>query len=157
MRIDSIMTNDVAVCQPDTNLAEVGAKMWAMDCGIVPVVDSWGTMIGVVTDRDICMALTTRNIAASSLKARDVMTGRVESVSPEDEVFEVLQTMRDHRIRRVPVVRDDGRLVGIVSTCDLLRAVGPVPGPTFEADLLETLHAISEPQRVPRDPFVATM
>ena len=60
MQIKHIMTTDIATCQPDTNLAVVAKLMWDRDCGIVPVIDAAGTVAGVITDRDICIASATR-------------------------------------------------------------------------------------------------
>ena len=149
MKVETLMTKQVAFCQPDSNLAEIGAKMWTADCGIVPVVDASGYLLGVVTDRDICMALTTRDVPASTVKARDVMTGRVSCCEPDEEVVEALEKMKTHQVRRMPVVEDGGRLIGILSLSDLLRETQYARTLPVQGDLLDTLHAVSEPANAP--------
>lgn len=73
MKIQSIMTKDVATCGPHTDLAAVATLMWQRDCGIVPVVGEAGSVVGVITDRDICIALGTRNQKPTDVLVKDVM------------------------------------------------------------------------------------
>ena len=127
MTIKHIMTAPVGSCGPDTNLGSVVETMWTRDCGIVPVVDEAGQVVGVVTDRDICIALGTRDVPASSLVARSVMTTPVVSCVPDDDCVDVLLTMSEQHVRRVPVLGPGGVLLGIVSIDDIVRRAAGAP------------------------------
>jgi CBS domain-containing protein len=87
----------------------------------VPVVNERDEVVGVVTDRDACIALGTRDERASRIRAGDVMSVPVYSCAPEDTLDAALATMRMHRIRRLPVLGIGGVLLGMVSLSDLLR------------------------------------
>jgi CBS domain-containing protein len=130
-----IMTREVASCGPETNLASVVETMWMRDCGIVPVVNERGEAVGVVTDRDICIALGTRDVPASSLVARNAMTAPVVGCAPEDDAVDVLLTMAQRHVRRVPVLGIGGVLLGIVSIDDIVRQAARAP----ESDPLRTV------------------
>ena len=127
MKIKTIMTTQVASCGPDTNLGSVVEAMWTHDCGIVPIVNERGEALGVVTDRDICIALGTRDVPASWLVARNVMTAPVVGCAPEDDCVDVLLTMSRKHVRRVPVLGPDGVLLGIVSIDDIVRQAAALP------------------------------
>ena len=85
MRIKEIMTAEPTTCSPDTTLAAAASLMWEGDCGILPVVDD-GALVGVVTDRDMCIALATRNQLASEVRIGTVATKTVLTCEPEDDV-----------------------------------------------------------------------
>jgi CBS domain-containing protein len=127
MKIKAIMTEQVKSCGPDTNLGSVVETMWTYDCGIVPVVNERGEAIGVITDRDVCIALGTRDVPASHLVARNVMTQPVIGCAPEDDCVEVLLTMQEYHVRRLPVLGIGGVLVGIVSIDDIVRWAARAP------------------------------
>jgi CBS domain-containing protein len=91
------------------------------DCGWVPVVDDAGRVVGVVTDRDICMACYTRGSAPELLSIAGTMSTNVHACRPGDPVENALAMMRNYRVRRLPVVDDDERLLGLVSFSDILR------------------------------------
>ncbi|HEX8070725.1 MAG TPA: CBS domain-containing protein [Pyrinomonadaceae bacterium] len=121
MKVREIMTTDVRTCGPEATLAHAAMIMWDDDCGVVPVVNGAGQPVGVLTDRDICMALATRDRRASELTAGEVSAGRVRTCRPEDDVADVLAVMRREQLRRLPVTDADGRLVGILSIADIVR------------------------------------
>jgi len=125
MKIQELMTSQVEACRPTTDLAAVSMTMWRQDCGIVPVIDDTRRVLGVVTDRDICMALATRHHRAEELTAQDVMSDRLFSVRPDDEGHVALETMRIQRVRRLPVVDAEQRLQGMVSINDLVLHAQP--------------------------------
>lgn len=120
MKVQDIMTADVETCQPESDLGAAATIMWKRDCGSVPVVDAEGRVVGMITDRDICMAVSTRNKLASAIKVGEVISGRVYACSPEDRVADALETMQSAQLRRLPVVDDDGKLHGILSINDLV-------------------------------------
>jgi CBS domain-containing protein len=145
MTAKDLMRSDVKSCGADMDLAAVAKIMWDCDCGTVPVVNEERKVIGMITDRDICIAAATRSTAPANLRVRDVMAGQVYTCSPEDDVRTVLNTMKQRRVRRLPVVDQQQRLVGIISTNDLVaraecRSGADVPGEEF----LATLRAICE-------------
>ena len=123
MKIKDIMTTDVRTCQPGTNLAAAGALMLDGDCGILPVVDK-GKLVGVVTDRDMYIALATRNTLASQVTVGEVARQQVWTCGPDDDVHVALETMKAHRVRRLPVEGFGGTVMGIVSMNDILLAAG---------------------------------
>jgi CBS domain-containing protein len=122
MKVRDIMTKAPTFCHPDSNLAAAAEKMWSHDCGILPVVDDELGVVGVITDRDICIALGTRDRRASSVFVREVMTGRVHVCAPENDILYALKLLEKARVRRLPVVNRDGKLIGILSMDDIVLA-----------------------------------
>jgi CBS domain-containing protein len=104
VKVETIMTQPAWTCGPGTNLASVVETMWTHDCGIVPVVNERGEAVGLVTDRDICIALGTRNATAAMLTAADVMSQPVAGCAPEDDCFVALMTMQERGVHRLPVL-----------------------------------------------------
>ena len=123
MKIKDLMTTDVRTCTPDTTMAEAAHLMWEGDCGILPVVDD-GELVGVVTDRDMYIALATQNARASRLKVGAVATKKLATCAPEDDVQAALATMKQARVRRLPVVGFGGTVLGILSMNDIVLAAG---------------------------------
>jgi CBS domain-containing protein len=119
MKVRDTMMSAPKSCRPDTNLAAAVETMWVNDCGFLPVVDLEGRVNGVITDRDICIALGTRNQRASDVLVRDVMTDRVYACAAEDDIHTALETMEKHQVRRLPVVNLDRKLTGILSIGDV--------------------------------------
>lgn len=126
MKVKEIMTANAKACTPASTLGEAAGLMWQNDCGIVPVVAEGDRLIGLVTDRDICMAAMFKNRDLSNISVEEVISGKVFTCKPEDDVHTVLETMREYKVRRLPVVAADGKLEGIVSLNDLvLKAEKP--------------------------------
>ncbi len=142
-----IMTPEVAFCHPETNLASAAGLMWEHNCGALPVVDHHMHVTGMITDRDICIALATRNRLASEVTVGEVAADYALSCNPEENIHGVLSTMRDHKIRRVPVVNPDGSLAGIISIDDLVLQASSRKGPNKSAitytDVVETQKSIA--------------
>jgi CBS domain-containing protein len=124
MRVQEIMTVSPEACRPDDNVAEAVSQLWKADCGALPVVDRAGRLAGILTDRDICIALGTKNVRASDIAVRSVMRTSVETCDPSDDVLTALGRMGDRRVRRLPVVDDQHRLLGILSLGDAVLATG---------------------------------
>lgn len=125
MKVQNIASRSIATCEPNTDLASVGGLMWEHGCGFLPVVDPHHRLVGVLTDRDVCIALTTRGSRAHELRAADVMMGRVESCGPKDDVRQALDTMRRAHVRRLPVVGEEGLLEGVLSLDDVALVAKP--------------------------------
>lgn len=120
MKVKEIMTTNAVACTPTNNLAEAASLMWDNDCGILPVVSRGGKVIGLITDRDICMAAATKGRNPSNIAVEEVISGRVFSCTPEMDVREALRTMQERRVRRLAVVATDGTLEGILSMNDVV-------------------------------------
>jgi CBS domain-containing protein len=140
MKVKDLMTTDVRTCTPDTTVAEAAQLMWDGDCGILPVVDD-GELVGVVTDRDMYIALATQNARAAELKVGAVASRSPATCTPEDDVHTALDTMRTTRVRRLPVVGFGGTVLGILSMNDVLLAAGAGKDVDSE-DVVRTLKAI---------------
>jgi CBS domain-containing protein len=119
MTVKDVMTTRVATCRPEMNLAEATALMLDNDCAALPVLGKTGELAGIVTDRDVCIALGTRNVRSSELCVRDVIKDHTLVCKSSDDIHTALQTMRRGKIRRLPVVNDDALLKGIVSMDDV--------------------------------------
>jgi CBS domain-containing protein len=149
MRVQDIMTVEVETCGPESDLAAAANIMWRRDCGSVPVVDADGKVIGMITDRDICMAVSTRNRLASEIKVNEVMSGRVYACSADDDIRDALETMQSAQLRRLPVVDGVGSLQGILSINDVLlhSAKGRSKKHVAHRDVMVTLKVLSEHRR----------
>ena len=146
MKIREIMTRDVKTCTPETNLAAAAMIMWDNDCGIVPVVHSDGKVIGMITDRDICMAVATKHREASDITVGEVFSGNLYACAPDQDVRDALKIMRAEKVRRLPVINAYGVLEGLLSLNDVvLRAEEAkgwkAPDLSYE-DVVNTLKAI---------------
>jgi len=120
MKVKEVMTQAAVCCGPETNVGGAVELMWSRNVGMLPVVGNDGRLIGVATDRDICIALGTRNRLAGELTIGEVATAKVFTCKPEDDVHEALQVMGTQHIRRLPVVNEKGIPLGILSTDDLI-------------------------------------
>ncbi|HUQ33225.1 MAG TPA: CBS domain-containing protein [Pyrinomonadaceae bacterium] len=149
MKVQDIMTTDVETCGPDSDLAAAAVIMWRRDCGSVPVVEEARRVVGMITDRDICMAVATRNKLASAIKVSEVISGRVYACAPEDSVRDALETMQSAQLRRLPVVDDEGTLHGILSINDVVlhSAKGRSKKHVSHRDVIATLKVLSEHRR----------
>lgn len=141
MKIRDIMTANPVTCSPSTSLATAAALMLDADCGILPVVDGKGKLTGVVTDRDMYIALATRNKLASQLTVGEVARQHVYTCGPDDDVHTVLDTMKQQRVRRLPVEGFGGTVAGLVSMNDILLAAGPRKGVSND-EVIATFQAI---------------
>jgi len=120
MRVVEIMMGTPYFCRPEANLGSAAELMWTGNCGFLPVVGSEGKLVSVLTDRDICIALGTRGRPSGEVAVADVMSRKVYSCKPDDDVRAALGAMREGRVRRLPVVAKEGTLVGVISMDDLL-------------------------------------
>ena len=140
MKVKDIMTTGARTCAPDTTLAAAAALMLDGDCGILPVVDA-GKLVGVVTDRDMYIALATRNELASRVTAGEVVQSPAVTCGPEDDVHVALAAMKQHRIRRLPVAGFGATVLGIISMNDILLVAG-AQEPVSDAEVVDSLQAI---------------
>jgi len=125
MKIEDVMTRNVRTCRPESNLAEVAREMWEADCGVLPVVGTDGRVVGMITDRDICIAVATQGRTADRIAVREVARNpQVSTCLSTDVTTTALKTMQQQQLHRLPVVDEEGRLEGIVSLNDLVTHQG---------------------------------
>jgi CBS domain-containing protein len=120
MKVRDVMTQAVVGCTAGANVGEAVELMWVHNCGMLPVVGAGGKLEGVVTDRDISIAMGTRNRVAGDLTVGEIATKNVVTCHPDDEIHEALQTMADKQVRRLPVVNQEGMPQGILSMDDII-------------------------------------
>jgi CBS domain-containing protein len=145
MKVESLMTKPARACAPTDNLHTAAEVMWSADCGCVPVTDSNQRVVGIVTDRDICMAAHMEGEPLRARTVESIMSNVVCVCAADDLVEDVARVMGEKQLRRIPVIDPDGRLVGVLSLNDLaLAAVDSVNGAALNsADVGRTLAAIS--------------
>jgi CBS domain-containing protein len=132
-----IMTRGVKSVRRDSPLREVAQLMKDEDCGVVPIVDERGTLLGLVTDRDLVIRAFTGAQSPDTLRAGDVMTDDVRVVTPEEDIHSVIELMGRQQVRRVPVVDRDDRLLGIISMGDIANRAD------YDEELQEALDRVS--------------
>jgi len=146
VKVKEVMTPDVKAIWLTGSLADAAKLMWENDCGVLPVIKDGRKAIGMITDRDICMAVAIRSTNPSGVSVEEVMTGQVYSVSPEDEIDLALQAMQQHQIRRLPVINADGELEGILSMNDVVLHAEAADGTAGSSigydDVVKTYQAI---------------
>ena len=138
MKASEIMTRNPSVVTPETPVQEAARLMRTEDTGVLPVVDSQGSLrlVGMITDRDIAIRVVADGM--TSAHVRDAMSSNPKSCSPDDSVKDVMQVMSDAQVRRIPIVDEGGMVVGIVSQADVV----------LEADgkrVEKTIESISQP------------
>src|SRR6185436_8389548 len=149
MKVKEIMTADVQSCSWETNLATAAKIMWEEDCGAVPVTDQQGQVLGMITDRDICIAAATRGRLEGEIPVGEVMSRTLHACAPADDVRTALATMRSQKIRRLPVLGAEGRLAGILSIHDIAVHTGKQGRATDipVEEVLDTFTAITTPSQ----------
>jgi CBS domain-containing protein len=135
--IKEVMTPSPTTVEPDASVVDAARTMRERDTGIVPVVED-GKLIGTVTDRDIVVRLIAEGRDPGSATVREIASTDLVTVDPQQELDEGLRLMAQHKVRRLPVVEEDGRLVGIVSQADVARQED-------DARTGEVVEQISEP------------
>jgi CBS-domain-containing membrane protein len=160
MKVKDLMTATPSYCQPETNLGSATELMWNSNCGCLPVLSIDGKVSGVITDRDICVALGTRNRVAGDVTVAEVMSNKLHCCAPEDEIHLALQTFREAKVRRLPVVARDGSLIGVLSVDDILSRAEPKglgKEPELSTDeAIRTFRSITQ-RRVSENPATRTV
>jgi CBS domain-containing protein len=149
MRVKHIMTKDPTSCVASDTAQKAASIMRDEDAGIVPVIENEQSqkVIGVVTDRDLCMNVVAEGRDPRTVRAEECMTTAVVTCSPNDSVEKATELMKENQIRRVPVVDEGRKLLGIVSMADLVARAELKTGHTHE-----TLKTVSTPTPEPSKP-----
>lgn len=138
MQARDIMTPEPVFVTPHDSIAKAAELMRDYDIGIVPVVDSRETMRlqGVITDRDIAIRCVAESHSPSCEVSDHMTSSGIDAVQPDMKVEQVIVRMEQDRIRRIPVVDDRNRLLGIIAQADLATKVGPTE-PLLVEELLQ--------------------
>ncbi len=148
MKVRDLMTSGVASVDSDDSLSSAARMMWECDCGVIPVTRE-GRVLGVITDRDICMASWIRNQPLTELRISDSMSRELFSCSPDDNVSVAERLMQSRQIRRLPVIDTEGHLVGILSLADIVRGserAGRGVSDVSSNEVASTLATICQPR-----------
>ena len=148
MKVREVMTVPVVTCGSDTELATAAMKMWDHDCGALPVTEPGSSkVVGMITDRDICMAVATRRRSPHEIRVVDVISHSLHSVTPDEDLGTALDRMAEGRVRRLPVVDADGKALGMLSLNDVVLRCESHRGrarATLSDGMLHALKAVSE-------------
>jgi len=124
MNVQSILEakgHDVVTTRPETSIADVCRLLQRRRIGAVPVVDDGGTILGILSERDMVAGLSEHGIAVVGLTAGQLMTRQVRHCHPDDSIGEIMAVMTNRRVRHLPVI-DEGRLCGLISIGDVVKA-----------------------------------
>ena len=143
------MNQPAIVCHPDDRADKAVSLMGEYDCGVIPIVNADYKVVGAITDRDICMAASAQRMPIHTMTIRDAMTSRVITCRPDDTLETAVSRMKRARVHRLPVVGNDDRIVGVISTNDIFREVSAHRNQHSLSDriLVEMLAAICAPHR----------
>jgi CBS domain-containing protein len=123
MLVKDMMTRGTVSVRAEQSLADAAGLMWQHDCGALPVVHGDDSrLVGMITDRDICMATWSRGAAPSSIEVSDAMSQGIAYCSEGDSIGRAEAIMQSNQVRRLPVLDAAERLVGILSLADIARA-----------------------------------
>lgn len=132
-QIREVMTSNPSTVEPQTSVVEAARIMKQVDAGVVPVTDG-GHLAGMITDRDIAMRVVAEGKDPGSTNVGEVASTSLVTVDPQQDLDEALRLMAQHQVRRLPVVEEDGRLVGVLAQADIAR----------EGDDAQTGHVVEE-------------
>ena len=121
MNVNDIMITDASCCSQDTPLDQVAMLMWEYNCGSIPVIDGENRPIGIITDRDIAMSCALNHKAPWEMNASTIMGSRMlYTCSTHDNLETALSTMKDQKVRRLPVTDSNGFFAGMISIDDII-------------------------------------
>lgn len=150
MNIRDIMSEPAVTCRESDCLNTAAQLMWERDCGAIPVTGDDGQLVGIVTDRDICMAAYTRGATLHAIAVSDAMARNVFSCQASDSLDAAQRLMSEHQVRRLPVVDGDRRPIGMLSLNDVARSAASSRKKNGrEREVAQTLAAIGEPRARP--------
>src|SRR5918998_4572885 len=118
--IREVMSSNPSAIEADKPVADAAKLMRDEDVGLAPVVEG-DRLVGTLTDRDIAIRVVAEGRDPQSTTVREVASTDLVTVDPQQELSEALRLMAQHQVRRLPVVEEDGRLVGIVAQADIAR------------------------------------
>lgn len=138
MNISDVMTARPRCAAPDTPLSQVAELMETANIGAIPIVDG-DRLVGMITDRDIVVRAVATAKDPRAMPSREISSGQLVTVGPDQDLSDALQLMAEHQVRRLPVVDDASRIVGVVSQADIALEMK-------DKSVGEMVAEISEPQ-----------
>ena len=154
MKVEQLMTRNVHTCRSNDGLQRAAELMWEHDCGVVPVIaDGNGAarVVGMITDRDICMAAYTQGRRLADIPVATAMSREVFSCRPTDSLAVALKVMQTNQVHRLPVVDQQEHVVGVLSLADIAREAqhehGSTSAEVSDRVVAEALEAISTSRR----------
>ena len=124
MKVKDLMATEVKCCAAHNTLKTAAQMMWENDIGCVPVVDQDGRAIGMLTDRDVCMAAYIQGVTLTGSLVTSAMSKEVFSCMPDKDIADAEKLMREKQVRRLPVIDTQGRVIGVISLNDIAREGG---------------------------------
>ncbi len=147
MKVAEVMSKDIVACHPHTTLAVAATLMSARNIGFLPVTDlATGRVLGVITDRDVMLATYRKGKRVRAVPVGTPMSLAVKTVRASASVEEAEEIMSRHRVRRLPVVDDAGKLVGILSIDDIASRAALEGDELLEREVAVALGAIASPR-----------
>jgi CBS domain-containing protein len=124
-KCEEVMTKNPVCCLPNDTVAKVAQLMRRDDIGSIPVIENEETqkLVGIVTDRDLALKVLSEGRDAKSTKVDAVMTRNLVTCHPEDDLQKALDAMSDHQLRRIPVVDNNNRILGILTQADVATRI----------------------------------
>jgi CBS domain-containing protein len=147
MLVGEIMKKPPATCTTNDTVSDAAKVMHDHRCGFVPVVDVRGVVVGVVTDRDVCLVVGDKHRAMTHVSVEEAMSHPVFSCYSDENVKVALATMAKRHVRRLPVLDRHGHLQGVLSIDDFIQQPYRRGAPTAE-DILAALKDITAPRSV---------
>ena len=144
MKVQEVMTKNVWTCRAGEAMSAAARLMWEHDIGALPVLDAAGRLVGIVTDRDLCMSAYFAGQPLTAVPVEQGMSKSVSKIEPAQTIEKAEELMRSKRIRRLPVVEGD-KLVGMISLADISRAAQARKAVSV-SEVNMTLAAIVEPR-----------
>jgi CBS domain-containing protein len=160
MNVQDLMSTDVKACRMTDDLNRAAQIMWEQNCGSLPVLDDDAHVIGMLTDRDICMAAYTQGRRLNQIGVSSACARTVHTCKLADSVQTAEKIMRAAQVRRVPVVDDDGKLRGVIALCDLAQHAhrsGRKPDGLSYESVARTLAAVSQDSSMSQGNSAPTM
>lgn len=149
IRVHELMTRRVSSVHPATSVERAARLLEECDCGALPVIGDNGVLVGIVTDRDIVIRIVARGRDVRNAIVADCMSERVFACYANETVTECMREMARHQVRRVPIVDDRGRVVGMVAQGDLARHALHRPVRDEREAVADVVGAVSQPPHVP--------
>ena len=122
---ETVMTKNPICCQPSDSVVKGAQWMKRENIGSIPVIENDQTrkLVGIVTDRDLALKIVGQGSDPKSVQVESVMTYKLVTCRPEDDIQRALDMMSEHQLRRIPIVNDENKILGIIAQADVATRV----------------------------------
>ena len=137
-KCNEVMTKDPVCCLPNDSVAKAAELMQSENIGSIPVIENRQSqkLVGIVTDRDLALKIVAEGRDPKTTKVEAVMTHNVVTCRADDDLQKALDAMANHQLRRIPVVNNDNKIVGIIAQADVATRVDQ---PEKTADMVKEI------------------